>query len=193
MRLGGSERCEYSEEKMKLLSLIPEEEISLKGKNYEERVKEYIIKNNFSPDDLDLLINEFKGASENLQKTIISTFVQCKDAIIENQMTLSSEICLQFLPKLDEDDRWEVFINSLPDISPLNCIQCLNLFDDSDDVRRLKEIFMGKHPKFKKTSRNESILDVFVKKEWAYSFKDCGEYFRAYGRKNDLVASMLEE
>ena len=52
---------------------------------------------------------------------------------------------------------------------------------------------MGKHPKFKKTSRNESILDVFVKKEWASSFKDDGEDFRAYGRKNDLVASMLEK
>ena len=182
-----------TDEKLKLLRLIPEEEISLEGKDYEESVKEYIIKNNFSLDDLGLLINEFRGASEELRETIISTFVQHKDTIIENQMRLSSEICLQFLPKLDEDDRWAVFIQSLPAISSSNCIQCLNLFDDSDDVRNLKEIFMGNRPKFKKTSRIESILDVFVKKEWASSFKDYGEYFRAYGRKNDLVANMLEK
>jgi len=181
------------EDKLSLLTLIPDEKISMQGKNYEEKMKKYIVENNFDKNDVGQLIKEYEKASSDFKKIIIDKLADCADYLVESEIRVPYDVCSQLLPRIDENNKWKIFINSLLIISPYNCIKCLDLLGCNEDVDNLKRIFIGKRPKFENKKYIKDILTVFEKKGWVSSVSESNEHLIAYGRRNKIIIKMIED
>ncbi|BAL82801.1 hypothetical protein SELR_10930 [Selenomonas ruminantium subsp. lactilytica TAM6421] len=181
------------EDKLELLSLVPNEKISIRDKGYEDEIIKYIVKNNFDENDIEQLIRDYKKASSDFKRIIIDKFAECTEYLLENEIKVPYDVCSQLLSRINGEAKWKIFINSLPIISPYNCIKCLDLFESNDDVENLKRIFIGKRPRFENKKYIKDILTVFDKKGWVSSISESDEYLIAYGRKNETIMKMVED
>ena len=180
-------------EKIDLLKLIPNIEVSIDGKNYEEKVKMYIVQNNFMESDLKSLIKQYDNSSLKFKELILDVLVKHIQTVIDNNFEVSGEACINLFPRIDEKSRWKIFIQSLSKISPRKCIQCLDCFDNSELTSKLKSIFLAKRPKIQRTQISLSVLEVFETKGWVSSIKVEENFITAYGRKNDNVSDLFDD
>lgn len=171
------------DDKKKLLKLISGEEISIVDKDYEEPVKEYIVKNNFASNDLRFLIREFEVATPTYREAVVDKLAENIDSVVEGKIELPFEIGRTILSKLDVKNKVVLFTYMLPKCSREQCIQSVELFGDDNELKNLINIFYGKHPKFSIKPINKKILDIFEEKNWVTSVKESDDFYIAFGKK----------
>lgn len=182
------------------ISLIDKtvENISIRNKNYSEKLQLYILKNRFDIGDLDFVIKNYQTSSPEIKAEVNKLCIANINQVYENEIILHYEILYEVMSSTGVEENYKkcILFNNLKNLSIEKIRRCLFYanFKDFDDL------FEGKRPKIPVTDENTNILDYFDKKQWIYRFNkiaDEPQYYRVFGKKyygnqNESVAVDLQ-
>lgn len=143
--------------KVKLLEFV-ETPLTIHGKNYSQVVNDYILENNFKPDELLILTSSYKIWGTSTQSLILSRAIQDISALIASPNDVS-ELLLKNLfaaEELNMQNKIALLIALLPgkDLSKMTCKEYLDLLGLSEFSKILGR---GK-PKIEVDATNQLLL-----------------------------------
>ncbi|WP_214686087.1 MULTISPECIES: hypothetical protein [unclassified Exiguobacterium] len=169
--------------KIQLLSLT-KNKISIKSKKYNDKLKIHILTNNFDPEDLQFLINNYQSESGNVKRKLEDVLYKYLNYILNNKITMPYDILRKLLKAqiLYYGEKKELVALNLMDLTLEETIEALRILNLDEYIGLLER----KRPKIPNTIVDEKILLIFKKRGWITKFevdKDDSEFFRAQGRK----------
>lgn len=143
--------------KFKLLEFV-KTPLAIHGKNYHQVVNDYILENNFKPDELLILTSSYKTWGTSTQSLILSRAIQDISALIASPNDVSEPLLkdLFVAEGLNIQNKIALLIALLPgkDLSKTTCKEYLDLLGLSEFSKILGR---GK-PKIEVDSTNQSLL-----------------------------------
>lgn len=143
--------------KFKLLEFV-KTPLAIHGKNYHQVVNDYILENNFKPDELLILTSSYKTWGTSTQSLILSRAIQNISALIASPNDVSEPLLkdLFVAEGLNIQNKIALLIALLPgkDLSKTTCKEYLDLLGLSEFSKILGR---GK-PKIEVDSTNQSLL-----------------------------------
>lgn len=143
--------------KVKLLEFV-KTPLAIHGKNYPQVVNDYILENNFKPDELPILTSSYKTWGTSTQSLILSRAIQDISALIASPNDVSEPLLkdLFIAEGLNMQNKIALLIALLPakDLSKTTCKEYLDLLGLSEFSKILGR---GK-PKIEVDSINQSLL-----------------------------------
>jgi len=158
--------------------------ISLREKDYSNKVKVYVMQNNFDIDDLPFLFDSYTKASERMKNEIKELSIKHIEEIIDNNYSAPYKLLLELFGSggLKIDEKRKLLIVCLLDLDEERVKEFLKMLN----MNTFLTLFQGKHPMFEVNQFNKDILMKFEQKKWITSFdydKKDSNFYRAYGRK----------
>ena len=143
--------------KVKLLEFV-KTPLAIHGKNYPQVVNDYILENNFKPDELLILTSSYKTWGTSTQSLILSRAIQNISALIASPNDVSEPLLKKLFVAegLNIQNKIALLIASLSgkDLSKTTCKEYLDLLGLSEFSKILGR---GK-PKIEVDSTNQSLL-----------------------------------
>lgn len=143
--------------KVKLLEFV-KTPLAIHSKNYPQVVNDYILENNFKPDELLILTSSYKTWGTSTQSLILSRAIQDISALIANPSDVSEPLLKKLFVAegLNMQNKIALLIALLPveDLSKATCKEYLDLLGLSEFSKILGR---GK-PKIEVDSTNQSLL-----------------------------------
>ena len=138
--------------------------ISVMSDFYSGELKAYILKNNFSKDDLPQLLNDYPVLAEKLKSLLEGIVATHIGEIIENEFFMPFPLCKKLftLPSIHPDNKLQLFAMTVNNFNQSECIECLAVLD----LKAYLRAFAGKRPTVPATEPHKQILDTFSKKYW---------------------------
>lgn len=181
------------EYKIKLLEFT-DEPISIIDKQYNIKVMEYILRNNFDTNDLQYLLKNYENLVPSTKEIIELLGKQYVDDIISNEYMLAYALLIRMLgdKTISYPKRFEIFSFSVMDLNKEQCKDCLEILT----AKEYLGVFVGKRPKISISEASERILDVFQRRGWISKYEVYKEkYYRVIGRgtqsKNKIPVELL--
>ena len=182
--------------KIELISFT-DKPISISKNSYSNKIKKYILENNFDESDIEYLINNFTYEEDNLKDIIKKLIVKNISATIENKYSICYELLLELIDaeEIVEDDKQSLIAISIKNLKNAEIYKCFEKLNMTDYM----SLFNRKKPKFEVNDSNERLLIALrdkgiINKFDTYSEDDI-EYYIANGKKlidpeNDIVYDM---
>lgn len=174
---------EYKSSLLELSSDI----ITLKEKDYSDKIKLHILENNFNVEDIPFLLESYTNErSKGIMKAIKTISILHIGKIISEGYSIPFELLTELFlsDKLETETKKELFVQYLPDLSEDQVVKCLKILDMKDFL----SLFDRKRPTFEINNVNETILDNFKRREWITGYKNERGFFRAIGRdRSDIL------
>lgn len=143
--------------KVKLLEFV-KTPLTIHGNNYSQAVNDYILENNFKPDELQILTSSYKTWGTSTQSLILSLAIQNISALIASPNDVSEPLLKKLFVAegLNMQNKIALLIALLPgkDLSKTTCKEYLDLLGLSEFSKILGR---GK-PKIEVDSTNQSLL-----------------------------------
>lgn len=181
------------EYKIKLLEHT-DESVSIVDKQYNAKVMDYILKNNFNTSDLQYLLSNYDMLASTTRETVELLASKYVDDIIENEYIVTYELLIKLLgdKTVSYSRRFEVLSFSITELDKEQCMKCLKMLDAKPHL----SVFEGKRPKVLISERNKRILDVFQTRGWISKYDVYKEiYYRVIGRgsrqRNNIPVELL--
>jgi len=168
--------------KIKLLSYFTGI-VSIKNKTYSDVVRIHILQNNFQLKDLSILLETFPNECKEIKDLIKSKTILNVDEVERQKLVIPYELLLDLIKEevLSIPQKKSLFVLCLPVLDEVQANITLRLLQMDDFL----SLFYGNWHKVEKNNFNESILEIFKKKDWIKSYdiaKDDSNSYRAYGR-----------
>ena len=159
--------------KIRLL-ILSRENISIIGKNYSPSVCLHILNNCFAESDLPDLFSSFEYWDISIQAKIFDFAVGNIAKIINAPNSVSEKLKDNLLrsEKVKRDERIDLFIALMPDLSVVRIKEVLVLFNLTDYLKILET---RSRPKFEINDENEKLLAAFKAKKLIYAYEKCPE------------------
>ncbi|WP_018932298.1 hypothetical protein [Gracilibacillus lacisalsi] len=169
--------------KLKLLKYTSES-ISIKNKTFSANIRYQVLKYNFDTNDIPYLMSEYDHEIKRLKELIITKCIENIDEVVAEERDLSFNLFVELLKadEIEKQDKIQLLILQLHKFSQVQAIKSFSILDMQDFLN----VFSGRWPKFKKTSRNKMILEVLETKGWISSFdtdNHDSNFYRARGRR----------
>ncbi|MFV0541464.1 MAG: hypothetical protein ACK5MZ_09555 [Aestuariibaculum sp.] len=173
---------EITDDKKLNLLQYTDESMSIIDKNYSQKIKMYILENNFDKNDLSILFNGYEnleeGLKEKVQELAFSNIEEIKNNISRELLDILMSSNL-----LDLEVKTDIFINLLSSLNEESIEKYLGMLKEEE----YKKIFNKRtRPKFEISSRNIKLLEAFKEANIIYDYEEDSSregYFRII-RKN---------
>ncbi|AIY81190.1 hypothetical protein U728_919 [Clostridium botulinum 202F] len=172
------------DQKIELISLT-DKSISISKRSYPNKIKKYILENNFDESDLEYLINIFIDEDEDLKEIIRKIIVENIETVIEAEYSVGYKLLVELIDneKINEDDKKKLIVISIKNLKNSKIYKCFEKLNMTDYM----SLFNRKKPKFEINDINERLLSVLINKEIINKFdtysEDDVEYYMANGKK----------
>lgn len=170
--------------KIELISFT-DKAISINNKGYSNKIKKYILENNFNKSDIEYLINIFSDEGEELKEKIIKIIIKNIDIVIGGAYSIGYELLSELIDneKINEDDKRNLVVLSMNDLKNSEIYKCFEKLNMTDYM----SLFNRKRPKFEVNDINERLLKALRDKEIINKFdidsEDDVDYYFANGKK----------
>ena len=154
--------------KFKLLA-FSNKKISIVGKNYDDEINEYILKNNLFEDDINYLFTSYDYQTPNIREVIFEYAINNIKFTVNNLGGMSEILFKQILAsdKVEYSDKIKLFVARMPEADDLKAITYLNILNKAE----FEDIFANsKRPRYAVNSETEAILDAFIEKGWMHEY-----------------------
>lgn len=149
------------DKKIELMSFT-DRPISISAKNYTNKIKKYILENNFDKSDIEYLINIFVDEDDNLKEVIKKIIVKNIETVVEAEFSVGFELLANLIDdeKVNEDNKKNLIIISIKNLKDIEIYKCFEKLNMLDYVN----LFNGNKPKFEVNDSNERLLRALVEK-----------------------------
>lgn len=179
--------------KIRLLEL-PDEEISIIGKNYSPAVCLHILNNNFAKSDLPDLFSSFEQWDNFVREKIFDYAVRHIASIIDDPNSVSQKLINNLLhsERVNRDEKIDLFIAIIPALCEESIKGILTLLNLTD---YLKIFDTRSRPKFEINDENEKLLTVFKESNLIHNYEESPEkegYYKIIRHKPTTKSSPKE-
>lgn len=154
--------------KLKLLALSSER-ISIVGKNYDDEINEYILKNNLFEGDINYLFTAYDYQAPNIREFVFEHAINNIKSTIENLSGMSETLFKRILSsdEVASNNKIKLFVAKIPESDSLKTKTYLRILNKTE----FEEVFdSSKRPRYAVNSETEAILDAFIEKGWMYEY-----------------------
>ena len=154
--------------KFKLLA-FSNKKISIVGKNYDDEINEYILKNNLFEDDINYLFTSYDYQTPNIREVIFEYAINNIKFTVNNLGGMSEILFKQILAsdKVEYSVKIKLFVARMPEADDLKAITYLKILNKAE----FEDIFdNSKRPRYAVNSETEAILDAFIEKGWMHEY-----------------------
>lgn len=183
---------DIADDKKLVLIDLTEEPISLNGLKISEKVKEYILDNNFDKSDLEYITTSgyYKVSSDNHKEKIKQICLDYLDDFLKLSI-IAYDLLVILLKEegLDINKKYELLANILDKLIDQQAYNCFCILESylsvvEKEKKEFSKVFTGKRPLFESSSINLRIAEIISEKQWGnISDKDDeAKLFRMNGR-----------
>ncbi|OOM05894.1 hypothetical protein [Clostridium saccharobutylicum] len=172
------------DKKIELISFT-DKPISISKKSYSNKIKKYILENNFDENDLEYLINIFIDEDEELKKITRKIIIKNIETVIEAKYSVGYELLEELIDdeKINENNKQNLIAISIKNLKNSEIYKCFEKLNMTDYM----SLFNRKKPKFEINDSNEKLLRALIDKGIINKFdtysEDDVEYYIANGKK----------
>lgn len=160
--------------------------ITLRGKEYSEKLQLYILNNNLDDDDIAFLTQQYELRTPEFKDAIIEVCINnigsIADIITHNSLPFELILKLFESHRIESKMSKQILNEALSYLEVKQAKLCFETLNMGDFLRLLK----GGRPRIEKNEENENILKAMKTRDWVTSYKisaDDGNYFIANGKR----------
>ena len=154
--------------KLKLLA-FSSEKISIAGKNYDDEINEYILKNNLFEGDINYLFTAYDYQAPNVREFVFEHAINNIKSTIENLSGMSETLFKRILSsdEVASNNKIKLFVARISESDSLKAKTYLKILNKTE----FEEIFdNNKRPRYVISLETETILNAFIEKGWMHEY-----------------------
>lgn len=168
--------------KLDLLKLT-DEKISLDSSHYSEKIKFYILNNNFEFEDIPFLIQNYTKQKKDFKDSILKVVYSELDKVLKLDINLPYIFLKDLLEfgDFEEIEMKKLFVMSLSSLNKNQAKEIVEILSMNEYLG----LFNLKRPRIEITDLDKQILTIFKQNGWITKFevdKENNNFYRAYGR-----------
>jgi len=155
--------------------------ISVAGKTYSQELNLHVLKNNFDPNDIQMLFDSYPKLNTTMKKAIIDASVPHLARLIPKGLTAPYNLLTRLLNReeLSKSLKVELLGNCVPSLNDTRIVESLRRLG----LEHLLTILEGKRPLLPVDQGYAHLLDSLKNRGWISSYNKEGANYRVYGRR----------
>ncbi|MFM0589820.1 YobI family P-loop NTPase [Streptococcus suis] len=165
--------------------------ISIQDKAFSPSLQAYILENLFDAEDLEYIVINYSAFNQEIQNVIFNKTKSFIEEIVSEELTLDKHLLCRIISveTIDITSRQVLFSRQLSDFSQQKLnekLQIVNLLESYDTL--MSTISRGRNPKLEINEINKNILEFLKNNNKLSSYREEGEYYRVYSKKQKIKA-----
>ncbi|WP_313449070.1 DNA-binding protein [Streptococcus parasuis] len=165
--------------------------ISIQDKAFSPSLQAYILENLFDSEDLEYIVINYSAFNQEIQNVIFNKTKSFIEEIVSEELTLDKKLLSRIISveTIDITSRQVLLSRQLSDFSQQELnekLQIVNLLESYDTLMSI--ISRGGNPKLEINEINKNILEFLKNNDKLSSYREEGEHYRVYSKKQKIKA-----
>lgn len=150
--------------------------IFISGTNYSDKLKDYIMKNNFDDSELTYIISNYEDFSDLIKENINRLCEENIEAIVSDEIELNNTLLMSLLSKesISKEVRLQLLVNNMNNLSKEQIEEAIKVIKLNEHAK----IFTSGRPKIEINEINRQFLSKCKQKGWISDFSEREEKFK---------------
>lgn len=150
--------------------------ILISGRNYSDKLKDYIMKNNFDDSELTYIISNYEDFSDLIKENINRLCEENIKAIVSDEIELNNTLLMSLLSKeiISKEVRLQLLVNNMNNLSKEQIEEAIKVIKLNEHAK----IFTSGRPKIEINEINRQFLSKCKQKGWISDFSEKEEIFK---------------